>query len=467
MVGRPFVPETITVHLGAPDSDAENVTVSFPEYIKNVASSEIYPTWPENAIRANIYAQISYALNRVYTEWYRSRGYDFDITNSTAYDQSYIRGRDIFENISNIVDDIFNDYIRRQGNVEPLFAAFCDGKNVQCDGLSQWGSVDLANEGFGPYDILTHYYGDDIELVRDAPIQSITETYPRPSLRAGSSGVEVRVLQSELNRISRDYPLIPKIAVVDGVFGSDTENAVKAFQTQFELTPDGVVGKATWYRIKYIYNAVARLAELNSEGLKISEVSKQLERDRIQEGDRGEPVGVLQYYLTFIATYNNSLPPIEVDGVFGSATLSAVTAFQRAYGLEPNGVVDMEVWEKINDVYLGILKDEPPIYITDERIAYPGTPLVPGSSGEAVIVVQERLNYISRFYDSIPSVEVDGVYGSATENAVNAFLTEIGLPARGIVGPYAWNRIEEEYFRLLEGNEKSSGQYPGYVLREE
>ena len=157
MIGRPFIPQNITVHLGAPDAAAENVTVRFPAYIKNVASSEIYPTWPENAIRANVYAQISYALNRVYTEWYRSRGYDFDITNSTAYDQAFVKNRDIFENISRIVDEIFNNYVRRAGNVEPLFTAFCDGRNVQCSGLSQWGSVDLAKQGYVPYDILRYY----------------------------------------------------------------------------------------------------------------------------------------------------------------------------------------------------------------------------------------------------------------------------------------------------------------------
>ena len=223
MVGTPFIPETITVHLGPPDSDAENVTVSFADYIKNVASSEIYPTWPENALRANIYAQISYALNRVYTEYYRSRGYDFDITNSTAFDQSFVRNRDIFESVSRIVDEIFNDYIRRQGFIEPLFAAFCDGREVTCDGLSQWGSVTLANQGRTPYEILTNYYGNDIDIVQDAPIQNITESYPGEVLELGSSGQEVRTIQVQLNRISRDYPSIPKIPEIDGVFGAETE----------------------------------------------------------------------------------------------------------------------------------------------------------------------------------------------------------------------------------------------------
>ena len=166
MTGEPFIPETIIVHLGRPDEDARNVTVSFPDYVKNVASSEIFPNWPENALRANIYTIVTFALNRVYTEWYRSKGYDFDITDSTQYDQKFIFGREVFENISNIVDEIFNDYIVRQGNVEPLFAQFCNGTTVTCDGLSQWGTVDLAERGYTPYQILQYYYGEDINIVK-------------------------------------------------------------------------------------------------------------------------------------------------------------------------------------------------------------------------------------------------------------------------------------------------------------
>ena len=157
MPTTPFIPESITVHLGRPEENARNVTLPFSEYVANVASSEIYPTWPENAIRANIYAQVSFALNRIYTEYYRSRGYDFDITNSTSIDQSFVEGRDIFENIRRITETLFNDYISRQGNVEPLLAAYCDGRRVTCEGLSQWGTVDLAEQGLTPYEILTYY----------------------------------------------------------------------------------------------------------------------------------------------------------------------------------------------------------------------------------------------------------------------------------------------------------------------
>ena len=222
MNGEPYIPQFLTVHLGAPGSNAQNVTVSFPDYIKNVASSEIYPTWPENAIRANVYAQISYALNRYYTEWYRSMGYDFDITNSTRYDQAYVQNRDIFANISDIVDDIFNEYVYRQGSVEPYFTQYCNGTTVTCDGLSQWGTVPLAEQGYGPYDILVEFYGPDINLNTDTPVRINSPSYPGLPLRLGDAGNSVRTKQVQLNRISRNYPSIPKIAPVDGVLASLT-----------------------------------------------------------------------------------------------------------------------------------------------------------------------------------------------------------------------------------------------------
>ena len=282
----PFIPETVTVHLGPPASDAPNVTLPFADYIKNVASSEIYPTWPENAIRANVLAQISFTLNRIYTEYYRSRGYDFDITNSTAYDQSFVNGRDIFENISQIVDDIFNTYIRRENSIVPLFAAYCDGVEVQCSGLSQWGTVPLAEAGLTPFEILTRFYGGDIRLVRDAPVMGATESYPGTALRLGNSGNEVRQIQQRLNRIRRNYPAIPRIQNPDGVFDNDTEAAVRAYQQIFSLTPDGVVGRATWYSIIRTAAAVTRLADLNAEGIDAEEVANSQPAD-LREGDTG------------------------------------------------------------------------------------------------------------------------------------------------------------------------------------
>lgn len=463
MTGLPYIPSFITVHLGSPDSSAPNITVSFPDYVKNAASSEIYPTWPASSLRANIYAIISYALNRVYTEWYRSRGYAFDITNSTAYDMSFVNGRNIFDDISKIVDEIFNDYIKRIGNIEPLFASFCDGEEVQCNGLSQWGSVYLANQGYIPFDILRYYYGDDIEIVDNAPIQDITESYGGVPLRLGSSSRAVQGLQLRLNRIGEDYPLIPIIAEPDGFFGVNTENAVKAFQRIFNLTEDGIAGKATWYKVQYIFVAVTRLAELNSEGLSLQDIPKQL-NSLNKEGDSGGLVRSLQYYLSTVAYYNNAVPPLTIDGYFGTATTAAVKAFQSEYGIDVTGVVNLQTWEKLVDVYLGILEQNPPDYLSDPYSPFPGTALQLGSSSNAVRLLQERLNLISNFYSNIPKVSVTGYFGNETQNAVLAFEKEFGLPPRGIVFPFVWERIAQISRSLMSDVPRNTGQYPGYEL---
>lgn len=455
------IPEYITVHLGAPDdASAPNVRVPFADYIKNVASSEIYPTWPESAIRANIYAQISYALNRVFTEHYRAQGYPFDITNATQFDQSYIEGRDIFENISRIVDDVFNDYIVRRGNLEPLFAQYCAGDKRSCPGLSQWGTVSLAEQGYTPYEILQHYYGDDIDLVFDAPTAEFKESYPGHPLRLGDSGAAVQRMQIMLNRIGRNYPAIPKIAYPDGIFDVATEDAVKEFQRIFNLAPDGVLGKGTWYKIQYIYNTVKRLGELESEGLLISDVNRQFKTE-LKEGDSGDAVRIIQYYLNFIAEFNNEIPTVAIDGIFGSGTTEAVKAFQRLASLPPTGIVDETTWNAIYSAYFADFESLPPEYRERGVAPYPGTNLHLGSSSEAVSTLQEYLNMISTVYPSVPMVGVTGYFGADTLGAVLAFQREFGLPPRGIVGPGVWERIGKIYADIRDGNEKSFGQYPG------
>ena len=348
----PYVPQQITVHLGTPTSDAENVTVSFSDYVKNVASSEIYPTWDESALRANILAIVSFALNRVYTEFYRSRGYDYDITNSTAYDQYFVKGRSYFDNVAQLVDELFNDYLRRPGFVEPLAAKFCNGTTVTCEGLSQWGSENLAQQGYNSVEILQSYYGD-VEIVNNAPIRGITSSYPGTPLRRGTTGPSVVTLQVSLNRISQSYPAIPKIPTVDGIFGVRTENAVRKFQEIFNLTPDGIVGPATWYAIVRIYIAVTRLAELRSQGQKYY-VNSWAYNNPIRQGDRGIRVEHLQYMLSVLGAYIQEVPPLSVDGIFGDATRNAVVAVQRRFGLPQTGVVDAETWNEIYDQYSGI-----------------------------------------------------------------------------------------------------------------
>ena len=348
----PFIPQTITVHLGSPDSNAANVTVPFSDYVKNVASSEIYPTWDEAALRANIYAIVSFALNRVYTEFYRSRGYDFDITNSTAIDQFFVNGRSYFENVSRIVDELFNDYLRRPGFVEPLAAKFCNGTTVTCEGLSQWGSQNLAAQGYTPSQILRSYYGN-VEIVANAPIRGITSSYPGTPLRRGSSGPNVVVIQVSLNRISQNYPAIPKLSPVDGIFGSRTETAVRKFQEIFGLEADGIVGKATWYALVRLYTAVTQLSELRSQGQRFYSISWEYPNSP-QLGSTGEKIRHLQYMLAVLAAYIPQIPSVTADGKFGRETLDAVLAAQRYFDLPETGVVNAATWEEIYDQYSGI-----------------------------------------------------------------------------------------------------------------
>lgn len=459
----PYIPETITVHLGPPDQPAQNVTVPFADYIKNVASSEIYPTWPESAIRANIYAQISYALNRVYTEYYRSRGYDFDITNTTQYDQSFTYGRDIFENISQIVDQIFDSYISRQGQVEPLFAQYCDGIQLQCEGLSQWGTVTLAEEGLTPYEILQHYYGDNIDILMDVPVGEIEVSVPPYPLQRGSIGDDVRQLQIRLNRISANYPAIPKISPVDGDFGIETEEAVKEFQRIFNLTPDGIVGRSTWYSILRIYNSVKRLSELNSEGLTLEEVSRQFP-EVLEEGSTGLGIRLLQYYLSYIAAFNPTIEPVAIDGIFGPATRNAVEAFQQTYGLPVTGIVDEYTWYELFNVYRGLIASIPITYSEGVVVPYPGTTLRVGTETAYVQVLQEYLNYIGQTYTQIPAVPVTGYFGALTYNAVEAFQRLFGLEPTGVVEFSTWDAITNVYEDLYSGNTTSPGQFPGYSI---
>ena len=459
----PYIPEYITVHLGAPSAQAENVTIPFQQYIENVASSEIYPTWPANAIRANVYAQVSFALNRIYTEYYRSRGYDFDITNNTAYDQAFVNGREIFENVREIVGDIFNNYLRRSGSVEPLFAQYCNGTTVTCNGLSQWGTVTLANQGMTPFEILKYYFGDDIEIVRNTPIRGSTPTYPNIPLRLGSTGNDVRTIQIRLNRISNNYPSIPKIVLADGIFSTDTEAAVLEFQKIFNLTEDGVVGKSTWYAIHRIYNAVKRITELYAEGIDISEVSKEFP-ETISLGSEGFGVLVFQYFLNYLSAYYNTIPPITPDGIFGEATRAAVIDAQNTFGLVPDGIVGEYTWNTIYNAYLGIVRTVPIEYRAGVTIPFQGVFLRIGSELPEVRVLQEYLNYIANTYTEIPKVNVTGYFGPMTQEAVLTFQRLFGLEENGVVGIQTWTEITKVYEDLYNGSNLREGQYPGYEL---
>ena len=440
MADLPTVPSYITVHLGAPNAPAENVTVRFTDYIKNVASSEIYPNWPPEALRANILAQISYTLNRVYTEYYPSRGYDFDITNDTRYDHAYTKDGEVFDTISLIVDEIFNNYIRRKGAIEPLAAKFCDGRITMCGGLLQWGTVELANQGYSTLQILQYYYGNDIELVENAPLTDKTQSYPGVALSRGSFGDDVRTIKNDLNRIRRNYPAIPSIDTNTSVFDGDTEEAVKAFQRIFNLTPDGIVGKATWYQIKRIYAAVKRLSELTSEGLTIPEIERVF-RTNLRIGDSGVEVEALQYYLAFLGYFYPQLPPIPINGFFDELTRDAVFAFQNEYGLPVTGEVDLNTYYNIERQYRNAVADLPANYQSAIGEPYPGRFLVEGDRGEEVRVIQGYINRIGRTDPAVPEITVDGIFGPQTKRAVIAIQAQLGVEQNGAVGPVEWVEI--------------------------
>ncbi len=442
----PTIPETITVHLGLPNQAAENVTVSFPDYIKNVASSEIYPTWPDAALRANIYAQITYALNRVYNEFYRSQGYDFDITSTPQYDQTFIKGRDVYENIGQIVDEIFNNYVSLEGRVDPLFTAYCNGTTTVCSGLSQWGTVTLAEQGLTPYQILQHFYGEDIRILENVPISANVASYPGVPLRLGDAGNMVQTIQLELNRIADNYPAIPKIEPVDGVFTLATEASVRAFQQIFNLTVDGIVGKATWYQLKYIYNGVKRLNELTGEGLTPEEVTRPFPAV-LREGDSGVAVLALQYYLDIIAYFSDAVTEsVAQDGYFGPKTAAAVKSFQSFVGLPADGIVGMQTWFRLQQAYADILASLPQ-GIAENNAAglYPGYFLSLGMENEDVRNLQTYLRGIADDSGAISPVAVTGIFDEATKNAVAALQEQNGLPPTGNVGPATWNLIRRLY----------------------
>ena len=462
VLDKVIIPKNITVHLGKPAASARNVTVSFRDYIANVASSEVYPTWPEQALRANIHCQISLALNRIYTEWYPSKGYTFNITNSTSYDQYYVHGRTVFDVMVRITDDIFNTYLRKRGTVNPYYSEYCDGKSVTCPGLKQWGTVTLANQGRTALQILRYYYGSDIEIVRTSNIQSIPQSYPGSPLRQGDSGTAVFTLQRQLNRITKDYPFLGKLTV-DGVFGAKMTATVKAFQKQFNLTADGVVGRQTWYKISYIYVSVKDLAELTSEG----EVSSGTLSDGtwggtvLRTGSTGSAVEQLQFWLNTLAQYESSIPSLTVDGVYGTGTANAVRAFQRKYGLTVDGVVGRATWTEVYDQFRSIQSDN------GTPNAYPGTALREGASGQNVRLVQFWLKIARTVYPSLSNVTVDGRFGSATAAAVRRFQTYFGLTSDGVVGRTTWNKLYEVYNDIANKLLSSSlrpGEYPG-VLR--
>ena len=420
-------------------------------------------TWPEQALRANIHCQISLALNRIYTEWYPSRGYNFNITGSPGYDQAYVHGRTVFDVMVRLTDDIFSTFIRKTGTVNPYFSEYCDGKTVSCPGLKQWGTVTLAEQGRSALSILRYYYGNDVEVIRTSNIASIPESYPGSPVRRGDRGPSVFTLQRQLNRITKDYPFFGTLTP-DGIFGEQMAETVKRFQRQFSLTADGVVGRQTWYKISYIYVSVKDLAELTSEG----ETSSGVLSDGtwggtvLRTGSRGGAVEQLQFWLNTISQYVASIPSVSVDGSFGSRTAAAVRAFQRRYGLAVDGVVGEATWNAIYAQFFSIQSDN------GTPNAYPGTALRQGDEGQNVRLVQFWLKIARTVYTALNNPTVDGQFGAATKRAVEAFQRYFGLTADGVVGRTTWNKLREVYTDIandLLAEGLRPGEFPGVLRR--
>jgi peptidoglycan hydrolase-like protein with peptidoglycan-binding domain len=462
-----YIPTNITVHLGAPsNSSARNVTVPFPEYIANVASSEIYSTWPRQALYANMYAITTFAINRIYTEWYRGRGYNFDITNNTAYDQYFVYGRNIYNNLQEIANEIFDMYVRRQGFKNPLFTQYCSGTTVTCDGLSQWGTVSLANQGMSALQILRYYYGNDIEIVESGDVRAIQETYPGNSMRQGQNSEYIKLMQQYLNRIRLNYPAINEIANPNGYFGTDTTSAVRTFQKAFGITQDGVIGRATWNKISQIYVSIIKLAELKSEGERIG-IGTAPPSVTLRQGSSGNNVRLLQYILDYISEFVDFVPSVTEDGRFGSGTANAVKEFQRNYGLTADGIVGAGTWQRLYEVWnsLNSTIDVPMPPANQVLPEYPGTVLTTGSTGVQVGYIQKSINSIHEQYPKIPAVTVDNNYGPATAAAVRAFQEQFELAADGVTGRNTWEKINSVLLATGDVNQNTRPAYPGTSYR--
>ena len=394
-------------------------------------------SWPEEALRANIIAQVSLALNRIWTEWYPSRGYSFNITGSPGYDQAYVNGRTVFAVMERLTAELFNTFVQRSGDAEPYFTEYCDGKTVTCPGMKQWGTVDRAREGMNALQILRYYYGNRVQLVTTDNIAAIPSSYPGSPLRRGSTGTNVRILQKQLSRIAKDYPSFGKPAVT-GTFDEATENSVKKFQKQFSLTADGVVGRATWNKVSFIYVSVKDLAELTSEGetAEGTQSAGGWPGTVLRRGSTGSSVEQVQFWLSDLAQFDSSLVRVTVDGSYGAATERAVRAFQQKQSLTADGVVGQRTWNTLYAAWVDAQSDL-------GGTAWPGTALRRGAAGMEVRLVQFWLRLAADNYSALRTVTVDGSYGATTVSAVEAFQTLFGLTPDGVVGRSTWNKLKE------------------------
>ncbi|MEA5010353.1 MAG: peptidoglycan-binding protein [Angelakisella sp.] len=323
----------------------------------------------------------------------------------------------------------------------------------------------MAEDGLSALQIIQHYYGPDTELVENAKTAENIPSYPGIPLKQGDFNEDVRRMQIDLNRISNNYPAIPKIPQTDGAFGKSTTDAVTAFQKIFNLTPDGIIGKATWYKIISIYNAVKKLGELEAEGIKLFEIPNRISRV-LKRGSTGGDVLAMQYFLAFIADFDDRIPSVAIDGIFGPGTEAAVKAFQQSRGLVADGIVGRETWRAGYDAYKGIIDYIAKDIDVEALVPYPGVVLKRGMTGPSVKTLQEQLSFISRFIYQIPSISADGNFGAKTQAAVIDFQEIANLPVTGEVDKATWDKLAEIYINIKLGNIKRQGQFPGYIIEQ-
>ena len=430
------IPEFITIHIGEPSECGEILTIPFIDYIKNVSCCCVYPTWREEALRANIYAITSFALNRIYTNWYKSRGYGFEITNSRKYDQMYVKGRTLFRNVCDIVDEIFDSCIKVEGFNQP-FLAKCENLSKEDRCLSRWGSLDLAEDGLDALEILKKYYGDNIKVENVTSIEGIRRPYPGKPLSFDSVGDDVKFIQRSLNIIGKKYTGIDKILQEDGIYGENTEKAVKNFQSIFNLKRDGIVGPNTWKKIYLVYSLIKKIFGSDND-------IEDTEQDSLplKLGSRGELVKTVQEDLNYVLSKYNFYKELKVDGIYGPKTKKAVIYFQEIFRLIPDGIVGKETLDRLEYVKKNLKKLDyvfsNKALINDEKSQIESeedtrrVSISFGDVGDDVRQLQKELNNLGKLYDFLEPLKEDGIFGENTKRVLEKFQEKFGLPVTGV-----------------------------------
>jgi peptidoglycan hydrolase-like protein with peptidoglycan-binding domain len=437
-----IIPNFVRVHLGRRERPSQIVSVPYIDYIKNVTSHEIFDAWPEQAIIANVYCIMSLTLNRIYTEFYRKQGYNFDITNETYMDQKYVHGGSVGARISAIVDRIFSVHLAIVGHKEPFLALYNDGIRVNIPGrLSQWGSFyDARDRGMNAWQIITKYFKQNLELRTIDKFGGIMESYPGYTLQLGSRGAAVRTMQLYLNRILGRYTDVI-INPVDGIFGPQTRNSVITMQRILNLPQTGTIDRRSWYEISRRYATERALWEMYSEGQRIG-IGTTPPTRVVRQGDTGALVTELQFLLDFIALYHSGIPFVPQSSRFDALTGEGVRAFQRLFNINADGIVGATTWRKLYDVYWGIMQNavpppppppnpNPP---SEPLPPFPGVSLRVGSTGNNVRFVQQTINLLAGVIPGLWRIAEDGIFGNGTRDAVMAFQRIFGLAVDGIVG---------------------------------